>query len=872
MSIKNLYEYLTKKKKTLKYVALVAVISPIIVGVAAYIYFSTGLPAVTNLVDYRPSLITKVYSDTDEVIGEFYIERRVLVELSKMPDHMIKAFLAAEDTKFFEHKGIDYLGIMRAIYKNLKAGSTRQGASTITQQVAKNVFLSSERTYSRKIKEAILAYRLEKHLSKEEILYLYLNQIYFGNGAYGVQAASENYFGKNVEDLNIAESALLAGLPKAPSTYSPYKNRQLAERRQGFVINRMLEEGYITREVAASALMTELVLKPKKQQETIWVAPYFTEHVRRYIEEEYGENLLYKGGLKIYTTLNIDMQKSANEAIAKGLKDHDTRRGYRGAIGQLETKEALEAYRRVTDAELLKEPLEVGGVYRGVVTEVKRSAKTVLVDIGTQRGFMKSRDFSLARIYNPENDPKGAKRIKPINAFKVGDVIEVEVKTIPEVIAKEDSDKAKDRQKPTPLIALKLHQEPLAEAALFAVEPATGAVKAMIGGSKFGKTQFNRAVQAKRQPGSAFKPIIYSAAIDSGYTPATIVIDAPLIFEEIREITRRVDKDGNPIDITNEELSGDEEATDEDLFVTEEETWQWKPSNYNRKFNGPTTIRTGITKSRNIISIKVLKDIGINKAVKTARALGITAPLAKDLSLALGASAVTLEELTGAYSAIANSGIRTEPIYITKVTDRYDNVLEESTLVQEQALSPQTAYIIANLLEGVVQNGTGRKAKRLNRPVGGKTGTTNNLNDAWFLGFAPQLAAGVWIGYDEERSLGTSETGYRAASPMWVDFMEGALKNLPVENFPIPEGLEFVKIDSETGLLATPRTLEPIFEVFKNGTAPTEFSVDNGSAMPDDDFLQLDTEEVPFGREDGLPPRIPLGDSTGGLMMLPDSL
>ncbi len=798
-------------------------------GAFFYILFTKDLPTVEALEEYRPNLITKVYARNGEVIGEFYVERRIVVSLQRMPEHLIQAFLAAEDAKFFEHKGIDYLSIIRAFYKNLSAGKIVQGGSTITQQVAKSFFLTPERRLSRKIREAILAYRIEKRLSKKDILYLYLNQIYFGNGAYGVQAAAETYFGKDVSELSIAESALLAGLPKAPSRYSPYHNPELAKARQEFVLTRMVEERFITRKQAEDALNENIILKPKKLR-TLWVGPYFTEHVRRYIEEKYGDTLLYKGGLHIYTTMDVELQKAANEAVSYGLRAYDKRRGYRGPVMTLDSPEDIEAFIREAERRLLKRPIEVGGIYQGVITSLDSKRRVINVAIGNRRGIIRYPDFAWARLYNPTGEPDGGSVVDPLKLFSPGDVIQVKVKYLPEptppVEGVEEAEGSGGEVKQEPVV-LRLEQEPLAESALLAMEPETGFVRAMVGGSSFAKTQFNRAIQAKRQPGSAFKPIIYAAALDAGYTPATIVVDSPIVFEETT-VQHTAAADG----------------------VEEEPAkWEWKPRNFEEKFHGPTTVREALTKSRNVVTIKILRDIGVRRAISYARKLGIESPLANDLSLALGSSAVTLLEMTRAYATLGNLGLRPEPVFITKVLDRFGNVLEENAPSAEAVLTPQTAYIMTNLLQGVVENGTGWRARALKRPVAGKTGTTNNLNDAWFIGFVPRLAAGVWVGYDNEQPLGKNETGSRAAAPIWVRFMKKALDGVPPENFPIPDGVEFAKVDPKTGLLANPSTENAVFEVFKVGTTPVKVSPRKNLPHGDKNFFLIDAGEIPPAEE-----------------------
>lgn len=813
----------------------------VLVLIGSYYYFTRNLPALNNLTDYRPNLVTKVFADDGQLIGEYYVERRVVVPLSRLPDHLIKAFLAAEDSQFYEHEGISYTGIFRAFVKNLKAGRVVQGGSTITQQLAKSFLGTSERKYSRKVREAILATRIERRLDKDEILEMYLNQIYFGNGAYGVQTAAEIYFGKDVRDLDLAESALIASLPKAPTRYSPYNNYDLARERQMFILSRMLEENMITLEAFERAMNTELRLKPRKSR-SLWVAPYFTENIRRYIEDKYGSEALYRGGLQIYTSLDVELQRAANEALSDGLRAHDKRRGYRGPVTSLKSREAIEKFKEETETDLNGAPLEVDSVYRGVITAVDRRRLSVTVDIGDKRGVIRKKDIAWAKLYNPTNDPDGGKYEKFDAIFQVGDVIDVRVKDIP--VGAED------------LYPLRLEQEPLAQASLLAIDPATGHVKAMVGGYDFEKSEFNRATQAIRQPGSAFKPIIYTAAIDNGYTPATIVIDSPLVFEEEVEV-----EVADPAEAEGAGEAGDGAAdeaadqavtspADEDTLTAEEwRTIKWRPRNYDEQFYGPITVREAIAKSRNVVTIKVLRDIGVSRAIEYSRRMGITSPLASDLSLALGSSAVSLKEMTTAFATLANMGTRIEPLSLLKVLDKDGFVLEETEPVVREAVSPQTAYIMTNLLQSVIEEGTGWRARVLKRPAAGKTGTTNNLNDAWFLGYVPGLATGVWVGYDEEKPLGRYETGSRAALPIWTRFMVEATRGTPVTDFTVPDSIEFAKIDPKTGLLATPATKNPVFEVFKAGTVPTA-TAGTADTSTSSDFFLLDTdmgeEELPL--------------------------
>ncbi len=758
-----------------------------------YTYLVLTLPDLDALQHYEPNLVTRVYSDDGSLIGEFYIERRVIVPIEKIPDKLIKAFLAAEDAEFYQHEGISYVGIMRAFYKNLSAGKIVQGASTITQQVARGFFLTPEKKILRKIKEMILAKRIEKRLNKSEILSLYLNQIYLGKGSYGVQAAAQAYFDKNVEDLDLAECALMAGLPKAPSRYSPYINFLLSKKRQEFILQRMVEERFITANEADFAKAETIKLRPFITK-SLWVGPYFTEHVRRYIEEKYGDDVLYKGGLNIYTTLNVGLQKSANEAVTRGLFDFDRRRGYRGPIKSITDPDETAAYiNKLRLARKDKIPRRQD-VVEGIITALNSSTKRITLDLGGISGVISWRGYRLARLYNPKGRPEGKRISKPFTLFHIGDVVRVRV--------------LKDVKKGP--LHLALYQNPIVQASLLALDPATGYIKAMVGGGDFSKSQYNRAIQAKRQPGSAFKPIIYSAAFDKGLTPATIIMDTPIIFED------------------------------------SENALQWRPRNYDKRFGGPTTIRTALAKSRNVVTIKILRKIGLDYCIKYARKLGITTPLSRDLSLALGSSAVTLYDLTSVFSVFANEGKRAEPVFITKIIDKDGVVIEDNSPDSTEVISPQTAYLMTKMLEGVIEHGTGWRAKSLGRPAAGKTGTTNGLNDAWFLGYVPGLTAGVWVGYDNEKKLGAHETGSRAALPIWLSFMKAATKGKPVTEFTAPEGVEFARIDAETGELATPYTKHPIFEVFKSGTAPTKLS--------GPEVIREDEEDMPL-RDDTAAPQ-----------------
>ncbi len=764
--------------------------------VAGYLYINEDLPKINSLKDYRPPIISKVFADDGRVIAEFFKERRIVVPLSEVSPTLVNAFVAAEDSRFFKHQGFDLVSILRAFIKNLEAGAIKQGGSTITQQVTRSFLLTPERSYIRKIKELILSYRIEKAFTKEEILFLYLNQIYLGHGAYGVEAAADNYFGKRVKDLSLAECAVLAGLPQAPSRYSPFRHPDQARQRQVYVLNRMVEEGTITGEQAAEALNVKLDIKPRRN---IYIEeiPYFTEHVRRYVETTYGTDALYTQGLQITTGVSIKFQKAAEEELVKGLLELDKRYGYRGPLRSIRPDE-IEVFAREVQAELDKKPLEAGATARGVVTQVNDAGKTATVRVGSQQGSIVLADMDWARKPNPDVAHFAAKLKRPGEALKVGDVILVRVK-----------EKRNDPKESGWRLALE--QDPLVQGALLCLETETGLVKAMVGGRDFTENQFNRAVQSRRQPGSAFKPIIYAAALDRKfkdskkfYTPASVIIDSAVVFED------------------------------------KERDQTWKPRNFRETFYGPTLMREALAQSRNLVTIKILQDIGVDYTIDYARRLGITTDLTRTLALALGASGVSLFELTRAYSVFANQGFLVEPVFVLKIVDRDGQVLEEAGTGRRQVIEKDTAYIMTSLLESVVQHGTGQRVKALNRPAAGKTGTTNDMYDAWYLGYTREYIAGTWVGFDEEAPLGKTETGAVAAIPIWLGFMKRVLSNQPAQAFEPPEGVVFAKIDAETGLLPVSESRKTIFECFKDGTVPSEFTKRPGEVKETEDFLKKD--------------------------------
>jgi penicillin-binding protein 1A len=763
--------------------------------VGGYLYISQDLPRISSLRDYRPAIISTVFDENHRKIAEFFRERRVVVGLPEVPPLLVKAFVAAEDSRFYQHQGVDPFSILRAALKNLEAGTIKQGGSTITQQVTRSFLLTPERSYIRKIKEVILSYRIEKDFSKEEILFLYLNQIYLGHGAYGVQAAAENYFGKSVKDLSLAECAILAGLPQAPTRYSPFRNPEQARARQVYVLNRMVEEGFISRPQANEALAVKLDIKPRRN---IYVeeVPFYTEHVRRYVEAKYGADTLYTQGLQIYTAVNIDLQKAAEQEVNKGLQELDKRQGYRGVLKSVPPAD-IEATAREQQAELDRTGLEPGTVVQAVVAQVSDATKTVTVRLGREQGVISLADMDWARKPNPDVSHLDAKVRQPSAVLKPGDVILAKVKERP-----------KAAREPW---RLSLDQEPLVQGALLCLETGTGRVKAMVGGRDFTESQFNRAIQSRRQPGSSFKPIIYAAALDRKfndprkvYTPATVIIDSAVVFEDrVRDQT-------------------------------------WKPKNYRDTFYGPTLLREALAQSRNVVTVKILQDIGVDYTIDYARKLGITTDLTRTLSLALGSSGVSLFELARAYSVFANQGQLVEPVFTTKIVDRDGTVLEEEAPDRRQVIEKDTAFLMTSLLESVVQHGTGQRMKALGRPSAGKTGTTNDMYDAWYVGYTPDMVTGVWVGFDTEAPLGKAETGASAASPIWLGFMKRALAGVPVRNFEPSEGIVFAKIDAETGLLPVPESRKTIFECFKDGTVPVEYSKRPGEVKETEDYFKKD--------------------------------
>jgi len=741
-------------------------------GAVLWYIWSSNLPYIGTLKEYNPPIITEIFSDDGEVIGRFWDEKRIVITLDQVPEYLIQAFVAAEDARFFEHEGIDIWSIMRAFMKNLKAGKIEQGGSTITQQVTRSLLLKNlQKTYKRKAREALLSLQIEKTFSKDEILFLYVNQIYLGHGAYGVEAATRTYFNKSAAELNLAESALLAGLPQAPSRYSPILNFNRVRTRQRYVLERMREEGYITPEQEQEALRTDIVIKSTVEN-YFQKSPYFTEYIRKYLEKKYGRELLYRGGLKVYTTMNLDMQRSAQKALRRGLLALDKREGYKGPLRNIAPEE-IEAFKKEQRKKFVIQPPEIDSVVEGVVHKVDDAKREVIVAIGDKSGLLPLSEMKWARIPDLEVPYYKVSVKTPGEVLKEGDVILCRIKG------------TSDRFD----WLISLEKEPDSQGALISMEAKTGRVRAMVGGRDFSVSQFDRVIQSRRQPGSAFKPIIYAAALDQGMTPSSVIIDAPYISTM------------NPDD---EEM--------------------WRPKNYKKKFFGPTLFRTALIKSRNVITVKILKKIGVYNTIQYARRMGVESDLSPDLSLALGSSGLSLIELTTAYSVFDNGGMLVKPIFIYSIEDRSGQIIEENHPSIQESISKETAYVMTDLLKAVIKEGTGWRAKALRRPAAGKTGTSNDLKDAWFIGFTPGLVTGVWTGYDDQRPMGSGETGSRAACPIWLSFMKEALKDSPVKDFFAPQGVVFAKIDTKKGLLASPYSKKTVFQAFKQGTEPKKYS------------------------------------------------
>ncbi len=755
--------------KLLAFILVFFVLAAVAAGFGTYKWAARALPDYKTISDYDPPLVTKVLTRDGGILGHFYHEKRFLVSLNEISPWAVKAFLASEDARFYEHEGVSLLGVVRAALHNLKAREIVQGGSTITQQVIKSLLLSPERSYTRKLKEAILAYRLEKHLSKDEILTIYLNQIFMGSGVYGIEAASREYFGKHARDLDLAEAALLAALPKAPSRLNPYRNPEGARHRQLYVLSRLRDLDWISQQEYEEAVEEPLHLEP--MPDPSWKeGPYYLEEVRRQLIRMFGEEKVYRGGLIVHTPADMKHINAAEKALRKGLEASTKRRGWRGPLDSIDQ----EMQQNLSMEQILDpEEFNKGQWHRVLVTQVDSSG--AMVSFGDFQGRIHVSTMEWARTPNPARAPEEVPPVRDASrVLSPGDVVWA---SLLEVEPDESG-----------LWQLALEQEPEVEGAIFSMDPRTGEILAMAGGYDFYKSQFNRATQARRQPGSAFKPIVYSAALDNGYTPASIVLDAPFVYDDHHTLT------------------------------------SWRPRNFEGVFHGPTILRDALVKSRNLVTIRVAQNVGIGNLISRSRDMGITEEFPRDLSISLGSVPISLQNMCQAFTSFARDGSYVQPRVINKVTDSWGQILYENQDEPIQAISPENAYIITNLLQEVVRDGTGWRARSLGRPVAGKTGTTNDQRDAWFIGYSPYLLTGVYVGVDQPTPMGRFETGSRAALPIWVDYRKEVENDYPVQDFTRPPGIVTARIDARSGLLAPSGMEETYFLPFKAGTEPTSKS------------------------------------------------
>ncbi len=743
------------------------------VAVGVYSWASQDLPSYSRVTDYRPLLVTTVYARDGSIMGYFSKERRFLVPLSAMPKYLPAAFLAIEDDKFYQHDGINYLAMVRAAIKNFQAGSIREGASTITQQVVKRLVLSSEKSFERKIKELILAYRLEKHLSKDEILTIYLNQIFLGAGSFGVEAASRAYFAKHVNELTLAEAAVLAGLPKAPSKFNPLQYRDAAIERQHLVLNRMLELEMISKEQYDTAMAEPLTFKGMAEPSATYGAWYLEEVRRRMIEflseenmaklgitlDRYGEDALYKSGLSIYTAMEPVHQIAAEGALRENLIDSSKRHGWGGPIEKL-APEAVEKF--LSDNPLTDAVVSGDAWAKAVIIAVDKDGAKARV--GAFSGVIPVSSMSWCRKPNVKVSGDGAGKITDARkVVEVHDVVWVSIspKQEPPLVSAQ-------AVPPGTTLQLSLEQYPEVQGALVSIEASSGDVLALVGGYSFQDSKFNRATQARRQPGSAFKPVVYSAALDQGFTVTSIVLDAPIVF--VNPYTGKV----------------------------------WRPENYGGKFSGAVTLRTALAKSLNLCTVRIAQQIGIPAVIDRALALGLDAKFPNELAVSLGAVAVSPLNLTEAYTAFARGGTRVKGRLITSVKDAWGKEIGVFPPETAQAISPQNAFVMQTLLKTVVNEGTATRAKVLGRPVAGKTGTANEEQDAWFVGFTPYMVVGSYVGYDQVTPMGRGETGGRTALPAFVRYMEQVQDSYPPDDFVMPEGITMTQVVADGKTVTVP--------------------------------------------------------------------
>jgi len=805
-------------------------------GLGTWVYreFESDLPAnLSAVTDYQPIRASQIWSADGELIGEFFVEKRVLLPIEQVPDLVRKAFVAAEDGRFYKHGGVDYLGVLRAAWANLRARQVVQGGSSITQQVAKILIVGQERSLARKLREALLAFRIEKRLRKDQILGIYLNHVYLGHGAYGLASAATAYFGKSAAELTLAEAAMLAALPKAPGNITPLRDFERAHSRQRYVLDQMRELGFITAAQAEAAASEPLMLVAHTRAMTNVAAPYFVETVRKHVAERYGDEDLLRRGFRIYTTLDMRRQRAAESALRRGLEDLQRRLGFDGPIGHLDpeqrrqlgasqprpvgpggfsldgeqspflmtlpdppaaTVDATKPGARLPDAaaklaagqawaqrrrvarDAPVYDTDPDTIYAAVVTSVGK--KVVVASGGLVAPLDPASDAQALAWAGPRGERLGT-----------GDLLPVYFRT--------QNGGGHGRREE---FLAHLASAPTVQGALIALDPSNGYLVSMVGGYDYSKSQFNRATQAHRQIGSAIKPFVYAAAIDHGLTPLTIKWDTPVKFKT---------------------ASG-----------------MWAPHNYKPDYLGPVTLRTALAKSINTVSAQLVAQIGVDAVVDVMRRLGITSKLPHSLSLALGTPDLTLQEVAYGLATFPAGGKLVAPLFIVKIVDADGRVLEDHTAPppREDRLSPETAYVVTDLMKGVIEIGTGKKARELGRPAAGKTGTSTNYRDAWFFGFVPELLCGVWVGRDDFKPIGHDATGGQVALPIWLSYMQEALRSAPVHDFDPPPGVIFVRADPEKGIPATPEKPGSRLMPLKRGTLPTPFRAGSSGRFSDERF------------------------------------
>lgn len=767
--------------RTLLLILAAGIACGVLVVSGTVLYLSPQLPSIEELKKIQLQTPLRIYSDDRQLIAEFGEKRRKPLSFEQIPQDVIRAVLAAEDDRFYQHNGVDITGLTRASLELISSGSIRSGGSTITMQVAKNFFLSHERKFIRKFNEILLALQIEQQLTKEEILELYLNKIFLGNRAYGIAAAAEVYYGKDVADLTLAQIAMIAGLPKAPSRYNPIVNPNRAKLRRDWILGRMLELNYIDEPEYREALEQPITAKYHGLDTEI-SAPYFAEMVRQEMYKQFGEDT-YLRGFSVYTTLNARLQRAAETAVLDGLIAYSERHGYLGPEQKITSLE-----KDVDWTVQLERPEKVGPLEAALVTEIGETSAQVLMTSGEQL------TLGLDTI----------KGIKPyISENKTGPAI----KSFTEVLAAGDVIRLRQaQQKDSENTFWKLSQIPNAQASLTSIRADNGAIVSMVGGSSFELSKFNRATQAQRQAGSCFKPFVYGAALANGYTPASIINDAPIVYDDVSQ----------------------GEA--------------WRPRNAGDQFKGPIRLRQALYESRNLVSIRLLQELGVEKVIEFAGQSGLDRRrIRPNLSTALGTAQFTTAEMAQAYTTLANGGYKIDPYYISEITDGYGDLVfkanpvhacgddcEEGVAQATRVIDDRDQFLLHSMLQDVIQKGTGQSARSLERTdIAGKTGTTNDQRDAWFSGYHPLLATSVWVGFDQPESLGRTEYGGKAALPIWIDYMAVALKDLPERQIPVPEGIESIKIDPETGLRALQGQTNSIFEYFKTENAPEEWNESN---------------------------------------------